>query len=100
MEEQLRQCPPILFMLPSLCSPLQPFDNRTHCNPFVYFRLIFYEYTFWSQTRVYEEKTLLNEAIIETINATYAFDILHHDPEGKILARYRVNFRFRFRIKN
>uniref|UniRef100_A0AAF5PIP9 MTP large subunit lipid-binding domain-containing protein n=4 Tax=Wuchereria bancrofti TaxID=6293 RepID=A0AAF5PIP9_WUCBA len=52
-------------------------------------RYLFYEYNFWSMTRIYEERTKLDESIIEIINATYSFHILHYDPAGKILGRYQ-----------
>ncbi|KAM3725317.1 Microsomal triglyceride transfer protein [Dirofilaria immitis] len=52
-------------------------------------RYLFYEYNFWSQTQIYNKRTKLNESIIEMINATYSYHILHYDSSGKILARYQ-----------
>ncbi len=55
-------------------------------------RLVYYEYS-------YESETVLSEATSvppkfgdgTIIKARFAFDILHHDPNGDILGRYKVD---------
>ncbi|KAL3982977.1 hypothetical protein ACH3XW_49305 [Acanthocheilonema viteae] len=63
---------------------MKHFDNEEKTE-----RYLFYEYDFWSETRICEEKTRLHESIIETINATYSYHILHYDSNGRILGRYQ-----------
>lgn len=54
------------------------------------FRLVIYEYDFKSEATIYDNKIGQDKGVKTKIDAKYIFEMLHHDLDGHILARYQV----------
>ncbi|KAK0399681.1 hypothetical protein QR680_003159 [Steinernema hermaphroditum] len=53
-------------------------------------RLIEYEYLYKSHTMLYENSVYSKHKVDVAIEAKFKFETIHHDPRGRVLARYEL----------